>query len=209
MLHAREAVGRRSWSHPQEPRSEEWWGDVLADPRARRREQRASDLPLRRAFYTLADEKRETILVACSKCDWKAAFQRDELITSHGRDCPMPNLLNHLAAPSCPRLGSNWDRGGCAMSSQSDGTNQARPCTHQSRLFTNRWLPQTTCALGRCSGGLLPPSPPAEKATACQDQAGQSSTRDGARDRGWAEQAKIIGGQERLASRGEVLIVRK
>ena len=30
-------------------------------------------------------------------------------------------------------------------------------------------------------GWLLPPSPPAEKATARQDQAGQSSTRDGAR----------------------------
>jgi hypothetical protein len=28
-------------------------------------------------------------------------------------------------------------------------------------------------AISLCSGGLLPPSPPAEKATACQDQAGQ------------------------------------
>jgi hypothetical protein len=24
----------------------------------------------------------------------------------------MPNLLNHLAAPSCSRLSSNWDRCG-------------------------------------------------------------------------------------------------
>jgi hypothetical protein len=39
-------------------------------------------------------------------------------------------------------------------------------CTHKSRLL----------------GGLLPPSPPAEKATARQDQAGQSSTDDGAGD---------------------------
>jgi hypothetical protein len=30
MLHAREAVGSRSWSHPQEPTGEEWWADVLA-----------------------------------------------------------------------------------------------------------------------------------------------------------------------------------
>ena len=30
--------------------------------------------------------------------------------------------------------------------------------------------------------GLLPPSPPAQKATACQDQARQSSTGDGAGD---------------------------
>src|SRR6516165_400260 len=32
------------------------------------------------------------------------------------------------------------------------------------------------------SGGLLPPSPPAEKATACEDQARQASTDDGAGD---------------------------
>jgi hypothetical protein len=34
MLKAREAVENRSWSHPQEPTTEEWWADVLADPRA-------------------------------------------------------------------------------------------------------------------------------------------------------------------------------
>src|SRR5437016_10486860 len=32
-----------------------------------------------------------------------------------------------------------------------------------------------------CSGGLLPPSPPAEKATTSQDQAGQSRACDGGR----------------------------
>jgi hypothetical protein len=74
MLQAHDAVSRRSWSHPAEPTNEEWWADVLADPRARRRERHASDLPVRRAFYTLADEPRETILVACSKCDWRNAF---------------------------------------------------------------------------------------------------------------------------------------
>jgi hypothetical protein len=31
MVQARDAVGRRSWSHPQEPTSNEWWADVLAD----------------------------------------------------------------------------------------------------------------------------------------------------------------------------------
>jgi hypothetical protein len=50
--------------------------------------------------------------VACSKCDWRAAFSRDDLIASHGADQPMPNLLNHLAAPGCSRLGSQWDRCG-------------------------------------------------------------------------------------------------
>jgi hypothetical protein len=96
MLHACDAVDRRSWSHPQEPTTDEWWADVLADPRARVRERRANDLPVRRAFYTLADEPHETILVACSKCEWKAAYWRDDLIASHGADYPMPNLLDRL-----------------------------------------------------------------------------------------------------------------
>ena len=36
MLQAREAFSRRSWPHPLEYVGEEWWADVLADPRARR-----------------------------------------------------------------------------------------------------------------------------------------------------------------------------
>jgi hypothetical protein len=31
MVQTRDAVERRSWSHPQEPTSHEWWADVLAD----------------------------------------------------------------------------------------------------------------------------------------------------------------------------------
>jgi hypothetical protein len=111
MLEAREAVDRRSWSHPQEPTGEEWWADVLADPRARKRERR-TDVTVKQAFYRLADEKREIILVACSKCEWRAAFSRDDLIATHGADHPMPNLLDRLAAPDCSRLGSHWDRCG-------------------------------------------------------------------------------------------------
>src|SRR5947207_13294005 len=104
MVQARDAVEHRSWSHPQEPTGEDWWADVLADPRARKR-QRRTDVAGKRALYRLADEKRETILVACSKCDWRAAFSRDDLIASHGADCAMPNLLNHPAAPGFSRLG--------------------------------------------------------------------------------------------------------
>jgi hypothetical protein len=103
MVQARDAVEHRSWSHPQEPTGEAWWADGLADPRARK-QKRHTDLAVKQAFYRLADEPRETILVACSKCDWRAAFSRDDLIVSHGADYPMPNLLNHLAAPSCSRL---------------------------------------------------------------------------------------------------------
>jgi hypothetical protein len=78
MLQARAAVEHRSLSHPQEPTGEEWWADVLADPRARKRERR-TDLAVKRAYYRLADEKREIILIACSKCDWRAAFSSDHL----------------------------------------------------------------------------------------------------------------------------------
>src|SRR5262245_40060541 len=65
-----------------------------------------------RTFYRLADEPRDTILVACSKCDWKAAFRRDELLATCGAACPMPSLLERLAAPGCPKIGSQWDRCG-------------------------------------------------------------------------------------------------
>jgi len=35
-----------------------------------------------------------------------------ELIAAHETAYPMPNLLERLAAPGCPRLGSQWDRCG-------------------------------------------------------------------------------------------------
>src|SRR5262245_60657533 len=111
MLKARQAVDSRSWSHPQEPTTEEWWADVLADPRARTPRRRVSEQPVARTFYRLADEPREVILVACSKCEWKAASQRAELVAAHGAECPMPSLFNH-SAPGCAKIGSQWDRCG-------------------------------------------------------------------------------------------------
>jgi FRG domain-containing protein len=53
MVQARDAVDRRSWSHPQEPTTEEWWADVLADPRGRISKRR-SDYTAKQAFYRLA-----------------------------------------------------------------------------------------------------------------------------------------------------------
>ena len=108
MLKARQAIESRSWSHPQEPTGEEWWAD---DPRLRRLTTRARDLADRRTFYRLTDAP-EIILVACRKCDWKAAFQRDDLVAANGADYPLPDLLDHLAAPGCARLRSSWDRCG-------------------------------------------------------------------------------------------------
>jgi hypothetical protein len=63
MLQARQAVARRSWSHPQQAAGEDWWADVLADPRARKRGRRV-DKAIKQATYRLADEPRATILVA-------------------------------------------------------------------------------------------------------------------------------------------------
>jgi hypothetical protein len=58
--------------HPQKPTSEAWW--VLADPRARKLERR-TDLAIKKAFYRLADEKRETILVACTPAQQISALR--------------------------------------------------------------------------------------------------------------------------------------
>jgi hypothetical protein len=105
MLQARDAVESRSWSHRQEPTTEEWWADVLADPRARIPKRR-SDYTAKQAFYRLADELRDTILVACSKCDWKAAFRRDELITARGAALSLATrevFSNWAIAPSTCR----------------------------------------------------------------------------------------------------------
>jgi hypothetical protein len=111
MLQACDAVSRRSWSHPQEPTGEEWWADVLADPRARKRKQR-TDLAVKQVFYRLADEKRDHPRRMQQVRLAGGIFARDELIAAHGADYAMPNLLNHLAAPGCNRLGSHWDRCG-------------------------------------------------------------------------------------------------
>ena len=112
MLQARQAVARRSWSHPQQAAGEDWWADVLADPRARKRDRRVN-MAIKQSAYRLADEPRATILVACSKCDWKAAYGRNDLIASHGAECPMPSLLNELAKPGCARLEINGIIAGC------------------------------------------------------------------------------------------------
>jgi hypothetical protein len=94
MLRAREVVACRSWSTSQEPTSEHWWADVLADPRARiRRRQRSFDGRYGRrtaedSYYRLADEPSPVIEVACSKCEWKAAFSRVELLAIYGAESP-------------------------------------------------------------------------------------------------------------------------
>jgi hypothetical protein len=118
MLQAREAAKQRPWSLPHELTTEYWWADALTDPRARRRTQArgfyagAGKPQAQREHYTLADEHRTTISVACRKCPWSATFSRADLVATHGADYPLPTLLDHLAAPGCPRIGNQWDQCG-------------------------------------------------------------------------------------------------
>ena len=42
------------------------------------------DMALRHDSYRLADEGHKTILVACSKCDWRAGYRWEELVSSYG-----------------------------------------------------------------------------------------------------------------------------
>jgi hypothetical protein len=116
MLRAREVVASRSWSTSQEPTTENWWADVLADPRARIQPRGLygpdSKRTARKSHYRLADQPSPVIEVACSKCEWKAAFSRAELLAMYGAECPLPTLLNHLAMPGCSKINTHWDRCG-------------------------------------------------------------------------------------------------
>ena len=52
---------------------EDWWAGVLANPRARKRNWRI-DKAISEDTYRFSDELRPVILVACSKCEGRAAF---------------------------------------------------------------------------------------------------------------------------------------
>jgi hypothetical protein len=116
MLRIREVVAARAWSTSQEPTSEHWWADVLADPRARiRRGQRGfygrdGRRTAQKSYYRLADEPSPVIEVACNKCEWKAGFSRAEVVALYGEEYSLPNLLDHLAMPGCTKIKSQWDR---------------------------------------------------------------------------------------------------
>jgi hypothetical protein len=117
MLQARQVVECRLWNTALESVDENWWMDVLADPRGRVRKKpigynRYGKSASQHGFYTLADEIRPRILIACTKCPWMADFNRTELVTTYGLDFPLPNLLEQLAAPDCSRRGNQWDRCG-------------------------------------------------------------------------------------------------
>jgi hypothetical protein len=119
MLRARAAVEDRSWLHPQEPTTEEWWADVLVDPRARIRKRRGSAVAVERTFYRLGDEPREVILVACSKCEWKAAYQRAELIAAHGVSVRCQACSIGSPGRAAPRSARSGTAASCITSNRS------------------------------------------------------------------------------------------
>jgi hypothetical protein len=81
---------------------------------------RATFFRVKQAFYRLRDEPRATILIACSECDWKAAFSRDDLIGSYGTEYLMTDLLAKLASPTCSNVDHHWDRCGAYYVEQID-----------------------------------------------------------------------------------------
>jgi hypothetical protein len=118
MLRVREIIATKSWSTSQEPTSEHWWADVLADPRARIWRQargsygRDGGRTAQKSHYRLADEPSLLIEVSCSKCEWKGAFSRAGLLAMYGAECALPTLLNYLAMPGCSKINTHWDRCG-------------------------------------------------------------------------------------------------
>jgi hypothetical protein len=71
----------------------------------------------------LAHEPSPVIEVACSKCEWKGAFSRAELLAMYGAECPLPTLLNHLAMPGCSKITPTGIGAASTMSTQSTGAN--------------------------------------------------------------------------------------
>src|SRR5262249_51325327 len=96
------------------------------------------------------------------------------------------------SATHSERKPAHWKRGRNLVAEIVTDNRTDRTAVHSGtpyRVVSRPVPPMSGTNVPRCpvrvlrSGRLLPPSPPAEQATACQDQAGQASTRDGAGDR--------------------------
>src|SRR5262249_15053995 len=107
-----------------------------------------------------ADRHRRT-------CTARNVGSRLSLRPEHGEQHRLPPRQRRRWANGLDRQLLPW---------QPAARHHAGPTRTQKRVALrtlNRRVPRYS------SGALLPPSPPAEKATACQDKAGQASTRDG------------------------------
>src|SRR5262249_24275338 len=128
MLQARDAVERRSWSHPQEATGEAWWADVLADPRARERKRR-TDVAVKQAFY-MGSPMRSTTL-SSSRAASASGGLRFRATTS------WPPMVRTIRCPICSTVSRHRTvrgsarRGtaaGCITSSRSRAAK--RPSSH-------------------------------------------------------------------------------
>jgi hypothetical protein len=120
MLKARQAIETCSWSHPQEPTTEEWWADVLADPRAQIRKRRGSEQAVSRTFYRLADEPRATVLSPAANATGK--------LLSDAMSCSL-----HTARPARCRACSRGSPRQAAPRSAHSGTAAASTMSTPSR----------------------------------------------------------------------------
>ena len=118
MLRAREVIATKSWSTSQEPTSEHWWADVLADPRARIWRQargfygRDGRRTAQKSCYRLADDPSPAIEVACSKCERKGAFRSAELLACTVRNAPCPPCSIIWRCLVASKINTHWDRRG-------------------------------------------------------------------------------------------------
>jgi len=156
MPRIREVVAARPWSTSQEPTSECWWADVLADPRARHRpaarrlhRDRGSTAG-KKAYYILADEPQPTILVAAANVPGKQrsaalAIASEASGTARVRKCTV-----ECAWPAIPIPGNRLDRGRTHAVSYTGGWRRAggRCGQHDSRLRNRQDRPWRPHAFG-------------------------------------------------------------
>ena len=61
------------------------------------------------AELTRLDPSRPDVAILM---EWQAAFSRADLITNYGAEHLLPDLLDDLAMPGCPKIKNQWDRCG-------------------------------------------------------------------------------------------------
>jgi hypothetical protein len=135
MMQAREALSHRSWSHPIEYAGEEWWADVLADPRARR-QTRGSHSRGALTIYRLRTSQ--------ARSSWSpapSAIGRRRTAATNLSPCtvliaPCPicwTILLHRAATGSGRIWIAAAR--ILLSRWKERDDHAHPTPHQGRLY--------------------------------------------------------------------------
>ena len=66
----------------------------------------AAAIAVRSEHYRLHDAPSDVVLVACTKCDWKAAYSSEELIAADRAMPDVSTILPHRVAPGLARRDS-------------------------------------------------------------------------------------------------------